>query len=210
VCADYGLFPSFTATAVGSIFAQILLAGGQSPETSCNVPWSPTTFYLPDVFTTWAASGNGNLANIDIGIRMEDINDDGLVDLLKGFDDSGIVVCIWLNTGCGWVPQANYTGPITTCLPAAHVIARGVSFSWTSTTTVGAFIEDVRGELFSSQAPPRPSAAGGSDDDVWVEWMAKGVRHSRGTLIETAARHDGGFVLHIGAEKFPFSRGGGS
>jgi hypothetical protein len=185
---------------------------GQNPESNCNGLWSATTFYLPDPFTEWASAGNGNLANMDNGVRMEDLNDDGLVDVLQGYSLSDVnTICIWLNTGCGWVPQANYTGPVSSCLPAAHVIARGVSFSWTPTTTVGALVEDVRAELLPAQAaPPKPgAAAGGSQEDVWLEWAAQGVRHSRGTLVETAARHEGGFVLHVGAERFPFRRGGG-
>jgi hypothetical protein len=79
-------------------------------------PWlSPTTFQLPSVFSYWIQN-----VNADVGLQITDINGDSLVDLVYGWEDQSgspyiTHMCIYLNTQCGWVLQANYTGPDSSC-----------------------------------------------------------------------------------------------
>ena len=79
---------------------QFAAVGTAIGDVNCDASWSPTAFVLPDVISVWAA-GNGN---IDTGVRLEDINGDGLADVLQGWNDNSLptTICIWLNTGCGW------------------------------------------------------------------------------------------------------------
>ena len=90
------------------------------------MPTSAAYFQLPGATTTWTGS-----ESVDGGIQLIDVNGDSLVDLVFGYSDGPdhhSFDCIYLNTQCAWVLQANYTGPDYSCITssplAIHV--RGV------------------------------------------------------------------------------------
>lgn len=53
-------------------------------NTACPPLASSTYYSIVDVFTEWAAS-----TNIQHGVQFEDINGDGLVDMMYGWDSGG-------------------------------------------------------------------------------------------------------------------------
>ena len=61
-------------------------------------------------------------------------------DILWGYEDQTgaaphpVWNCIYLNTGCAWVYQSNFTGHDASCAAAGDVVVRGVSFSFKGLT----------------------------------------------------------------------------
>ena len=45
------------------------------------------------------------------GVRLADINSDGLVDILKGLSDATCVNQTWINNGTGWVEDDSWNPP---------------------------------------------------------------------------------------------------
>ena len=56
-------------------------------------------------------------------------------------------MCVYLNTQCGWVLQANYTGPVTSCLPTTTMTIEGIDLPFHD-MTVGDFRAGVAAEFF--------------------------------------------------------------
>ena len=72
-----------------------------------------TAYSLPVFFVQWADNGADVLSE-DLGVRLVDINGDGLVDILSStstwyFQDSAV----YLNNGVGgWIESASYVSPV--------------------------------------------------------------------------------------------------
>lgn len=125
------------------------------------------------------------------GVQIGDLNGDGLDDMSFAFVDlldkpGHGWNCVYINTGCGWVLQANYTGPVTSCAPPSSVVVAGVEFFWRPHDTVASLVADVRASL-------RLDA-----ESVWLESSASRARVSEGSPIAAVVRA-GGFTLHAGA-----------
>ncbi|MGB0757464.1 MAG: FG-GAP-like repeat-containing protein [Patescibacteria group bacterium] len=68
--------------------------------------WEEQTGYtIPEVFT----NGNG----VDFGLRLADLNGDGLIDLIRSHDDTTNYKDVYINNGdeTGWTEDTNYTIP---------------------------------------------------------------------------------------------------
>lgn len=93
------------------------------------VPARSSSYLVPpSPRTEWAESGNGNYANVDLGVTYIDINGDSLVDIVQGYENGGDVLRSWLNTGCQFVDSSTVTptNPLKYCdIPteAAHALA---------------------------------------------------------------------------------------
>ena len=125
------------------------------------------------------------------GVQIGDLNGDGLDDLSFAFvdvlDKPGLGWnCVYLNTGCGWVLQANYTGPVVSCAPPSSIVVAGIEFFWRPHDTVASLVADVCASL-------RLDA-----DSLWVESTSSRARVSNGSPLEALVRA-GGFTLHAGA-----------
>lgn len=100
-------------------------------------PLPPDAFELPDFLTT-VNLANGAYYNIQNGIQFVDINGDSLPDVVYGLGQSqgNSYSCVYLNTGCGWVLQANYTGPVFTCISPTPLAIdlRGIEFPFKALT----------------------------------------------------------------------------
>lgn len=141
---------------------------------------------LPDIFTLWNTDdGPTSYGNQDRGIQFQDINGDGLVDVMQGFGQvpSTNVMCIWLNTGCGWVPQANYTGIISSCLPSTLVDVGGIEFDFAG-MTVSQFVSDIARELLVKR------------EEVTIV-SAAGKKQSGSVTMDKLATRSGGFVVSV-------------
>lgn len=122
-----------------------LIALGTSRAQSC-ASLSPTAFELPSVFTITQTDPNKNWVNMDQGLNLVDVNGDSLIDVVQGYtydltNPGSTFICIYLNTGCGWVLQADYKGPVNTCIPS-ELLLRNVSMSFAG-LTVKAFTAEV-------------------------------------------------------------------
>ena len=179
-----------------SLAAVVVLAnlgcGALAQDTGCSFEWSATQFLLPSPFTTW----QGTEGNMNQGLQFVDINGDGLVDVLKGFTPP-LVICIWLNTGCGWVPQSNYTGPVSTCQPSTTFVLGGTEFDFEG-MTVAQLTGDVARELAVSEAAIRVTTSG--------------RRQSGSVRVEKLAARPEGFIVDLEAsgvtERVHFTRHG--
>lgn len=79
---------------------------------------SNTSFVLADVLVEWAAN-----TNIEHGVQFEDVNGDGLADMIYGWDDgsSSSTTCVYLNTGYSWVQQGTTAGD---CAATSFLLVR--------------------------------------------------------------------------------------
>lgn len=64
---------------------------------------------------TWPVDFIGSGDNIDMGIRMADVNGDGLVDILQGLDVDWVANTrkIYINNGHGWTYDPTYVLPVS-------------------------------------------------------------------------------------------------
>ncbi|WP_440948224.1 DUF2341 domain-containing protein [Methanosarcina sp. T3] len=66
----------------------------------------------------WASTGTWNPPTVfsyqgtDRGVRLADVNGDGLVDIIKGYgSSSGSTYAAWINTGSGWASTSTWNPP---------------------------------------------------------------------------------------------------
>ena len=164
------------------------IASARIGDSNCESHGNATQFILPSAFSAYV-----NNENVDLGVRLEDINGDGLVDLLQGYyaNSSPETYCIWLNTGCGWIPQASYVGPLTSCLPSTALAISNVVFHFKG-MTVAEFTADVSRELATTSVRVATS---------------NGMRYSGSVLMETLAGQTDGFWVDVmGTERVHFVR----
>ena len=85
---------------------------------------SNTTFQLADMLVQWAAG-----QNIQHGIQFEDVNGDGLVDMIYGWENAGYApLCVYINTGYAWVQQN--TSAAFDCATSATLLVRDTKISF--------------------------------------------------------------------------------
>ena len=172
------------------LFAFLALA--TSTTASCP-PTPPSSFSLPQWTTQW----EGTQGNQDGGIQFIDVSGDSLPDLVFGYSNaiSPPLNCIYINTQCGWVLQANYTGPDNSCLPASSIYMRGIDISFAG-LTVKQFALDVAEQfgLVSRAA-------------VVVRLAANGHEQGLNRRMDDIAATSSGFTVHVGGEIFSFNRG---
>ncbi len=65
-----------------------------------------TSWSFPLYLIDYAVGGNG-----DVGVRMVDINNDGLVDFIQSTDIGGVSSSVYLNTGSGWALDSSWVVP---------------------------------------------------------------------------------------------------
>ena len=132
------------------------------------------------------------------GVQLADVNGDSLVDVVFGYNDmatgSPSFNCIYINTQCGWVLQANYTGLNNSCLPASKISVRNIAISFAG-LTVKQFVLDVmeQFDLISRSA-------------VVVRLAQSGQEQGLNCAMDDLAATPGGFTVHLGSETFGFSR----
>lgn len=180
------LFCMSMARRLDVLLSALLLSRVVTSQSLCTEPWNATAFMLPSTFTTWILDGQ-TWYNSDNGVQFQDINGDGLVDVMRGYStfNNGPepdVICIWLNTGCGWVPQANFTGLLASCLPTSVVVA-DVIFNFAG-MTVAQFTSDVASELELPHKSVRVLSEAG-------------LRHSGSTRMDTLAAQPEGFFVDV-------------
>jgi RHS repeat-associated protein len=66
------------------------------------------------VSSTWNPPVAFVSSTIDMGVRIADVNGDGLPDILQGFEDAGggTHYAAWINTGSGWVASSTWNPPV--------------------------------------------------------------------------------------------------
>ena len=168
--------------------AMLLAVGGTPcPQTP------PSAFTLPQYTTQW----NPGQGNVDGGIQIVDVTGDSLADLVFGFaiDSSEAFNCVYINTQCGWVLQANYTGPDNACLPASSISLRGVDISFAGLTVRQFTLDIVEQFGLASRA------------EVVVRLAANGHEQGLNRRMDDLAATPGGFRVHFGGEMFSFTRG---
>lgn len=107
---------------------------------------SNTSFQLASAFTDWQY--NNQYVSLEYGLQVTDINGDSLPDMLWGWSNGAgsptatLYNCVYLNTGCAWVPQAAYTGPDNSCLPTYALRIRGMRWSFKG-LTVKKFVAEI-------------------------------------------------------------------
>lgn len=183
------------------IFKIVLLAVYIFPTVATLQPCPvlpPTSFVLPSPLSTLREI-EGGMYSFDHGVQLTDINGDSLPDLVWGWENNfdpptnpndETWLCVYLNTQCGWVLQANYTGPDTTCLPSNTITVRGVEFFWRPADTVGNIVDDIVAEFGIKD----------SIDTVWLS-STSGTRYARRNMISEVVKS--GMFLHLAGEVVP-------
>ncbi len=154
--------------------------------------------------SVWVAPGYFVDGSGDLGFRVEDVNGDGLPDILKGIDTT---YSAWLNNGSGWVDAASVWAP-----PAAFKTAsradNGVRFAdvngdgltdilWDydngTTSDSSAWLNTGRGWASSSAwKSPTPFTQGGSNIGRRL-----GDADGDGFAVVTETRPDSTSVTHF-------------
>ncbi len=70
-----------------------------------------------DVSSTWIAPTYFSSDHQDAGTRVEDINGDGLPDVIQSLDNGTVTKKAWLNTGSGWNETSLWQPPILFMTP---------------------------------------------------------------------------------------------
>jgi hypothetical protein len=157
------------------------------------------SFVLP----SWLSSANMNGANYietDDGIQIIDINGDSLPDIVWGmnfevpniFPTSGFFNCVYLNTQCGWVLQADYNGTDTSCLPGSSIIVEDVEYNF-------------HGVKVSEFCAAVAADHGWSVQEVQV-LSAAGVRQGGLNSLDALAAQPGGFRVSAKGKVYAFLR----
>jgi hypothetical protein len=113
-------------------------------------PALPSTYFqLADVFQEFESPST---PNIDHGLQFEDVNGDGLVDMLYGWDnsdhDAHPFICIYINTGHSWVLQnvSGHGALVMDCAASASLFIRDTEITFLK-QTVGQFRQAVADEF---------------------------------------------------------------
>jgi hypothetical protein len=155
---------------------------------------SADTFHLPMPITWVTRDAQEQIVPIPTSIEVVDITGDELADLLFGYVNTNYAWnCIYINTGCGWVLQDNYTGPVTTCLPNTTITVRDVAADFRG-LSAGAFVDALAAEL----ALPSGAVAVKSHDGTRFWRLAR--------MEDLAARPDGFLVVLNEDERYVFRR----
>ena len=104
-------------------------------------------YTLPDVFTERLTSGQ----DVDHGIQFQDVNGDGLIDMMQGYacdpcPGSPGYNCVYLNTGIAWVLQTGTSHATRDCAADAALLVRNTSMTFKK-QTVGQLREAVAAEF---------------------------------------------------------------
>lgn len=171
-----------------AVFVTLCTAFATCPE----LP--PTAFVLPDVLSTV----NANWQQFEHGVQFIDINGDSLPDLIQGFQSdmnpSSTSSCVYINTQCGWVLQANYTGPVSSCLPSSVMVIKNVDVPFRG-MTVGSFRSAVASEFLADVASVQVIAS--KTGRVQASFMQ----------MEDVATSEQGFDVVINGQRNHFQRG---
>ncbi|EKD56074.1 MAG: hypothetical protein ACD_58C00304G0002 [uncultured bacterium] len=68
--------------------------------------WIKANYSLPSCFIGWWSY------SLDQGMRMGDVNSDGLLDLIRTYDYQGLKRDVWLNNGAGWTRDTSWSASI--------------------------------------------------------------------------------------------------
>ena len=154
----------------------------------------PTSFVLPSPFANLREI-EGGMYEYNYGVQVTDINGDSLPDILWGWEDEfdsggNTWLCVYLNTQCGWVLQANYTGPVSSCMPSNMITVRDVDFFWYSKDTVGTFMDDIADEFGIKDR-----------SSLWLQSVTTGRRYAKRNLMSDAVSQ--GLSVRIAGEAVP-------
>ncbi len=61
-----------------------------------------------NVSSSWQCPEPFISTGVDSGARLEDLNGDGLPDIIRSTDVSGVHKSVWINTGAGWVNSSDF------------------------------------------------------------------------------------------------------
>lgn len=139
---------------------------------------SNTTFQLADVLVEWEAN-----TNIQHGIEFEDVNGDGLADMIYGWDDGSnvYITCVYLNTGYSWVQQGSEAD--IGCAATTFIRVRDTHISFKK-HSVGQLRQTVAVEF------------GLRTEDVAVLGRG-GVKFGQTTQLEVSDLFPKGFEVHV-------------
>jgi len=112
-----------------------------------------TTWSVPVYFADYSTQTAG-----DVGVRVADINGDGLLDIIQGFTNAAgtQTLAAWINNGHGWVQDNSYAPPTSF-----------VNYQLTS-GDMGVRIVDVNGDGLPDIIQSIRFAGGSSSTAVWI------------------------------------------
>jgi YD repeat-containing protein len=95
----------------GDGFADIVKAKETDGHTKVHLNNATTSGWTQVASTTWQFPEYFTNGVGDLGVRIADINGDGLPDVLKGLSSSPVVNKVYINTGTTWALDANWSLP---------------------------------------------------------------------------------------------------
>ncbi len=94
--------------------------------------WATSTMVFPAPLGMKASNVSGYRGFDDAGTRLADVNGDGLIDILRGFDASATQYnpeqdekSVYINTGSGWSTSSIYALPINFVEPGGGSVTQG-------------------------------------------------------------------------------------
>ena len=182
-------FPQMIASRI-AVVAVAVAAIAQAAQEPCP-PGDPDSFVFPAGQEGYGyplafSAIFGEFVSLDTGLRTEDVNGDGLPDLLWAFwsnlgaawGGSQYQQCIYINTGTGWTLSTNATAGARRSVDVHGVRA------FLSGLTVGEFVKTMADEL------------GLATGSVEVRSCDGQVRHWRATRMDRLAASEG-FTVYV-------------